>query len=152
MMTVTRQEAILNFWLNQPAILDAVAPGFETIDASAFFDNPRNVMLEHPHGIAVFFYKGAGVYDGHYLFGPNLRGKAAIEVAKSMLSTLFTSYGALTILGQTPRENRPARMVTRALGFLPYGNGSVDTFNRPCVDYVLTRERWEQLPWAEKKA
>lgn len=145
---IDRRGAVLNLWLNRPDILAVIAPGFDLLDASGFFDNPRNVMLEHPHGISLFFYQSAGVYHGHYVFGDKLRGKAAIKAAKTMLNEVFTKYGAEVILGQTPSENRPARVVNRALGFIPYGSGSVDSFNRPCVDYVLTRKRWEQLPWA----
>lgn len=145
-----RRAAVLNFWMNQPEIVSVIAPGFELSDWSIFFDNPRNVMLEHPHGIALFFYEGDGAYDGHYVFGPKLRGKKALVVAKGMINVIFTRYNATTILGHVATVNRPARVVTRALGFVPTGHGSVDTFHRPCVDYVLTRSQWERLPWAVK--
>lgn len=149
-MTVDRRAAVLNHWLNSPEILPIIAPGMQTVDTSPFFDNPRNIMLEHKFGVSVWFYEGDGVYDGHYVFGPNLRGKEALDVARDMVNEVFTRYHAKTILGQVAVGNRPARTVTRALGFSRYGRGSVDTFNRPCVDYVLTRDEWKRQPWALK--
>lgn len=147
---IDRRAAVLNLWINKDYILPVIAPGFSLIDASSFFDNPRNVLLEHPHGVSVWFYKGGGVFDGHFLFGDKLRGKKALVAARGMLNRVFTEHCAETILGQTPRDNRPARVVSRALGFVPYGSGSVDSFNRPCVDYVLTRTEWQRQPWALK--
>lgn len=147
---IDRRAAVLNFWLNEPFILAELAPGFAVIDASSFFDEPRNVMLEHDHGISLWFYKGGGVYEGHYAFGPKLRGKDALQAARAMLNAIFTRYSAETILGQVTVGNRPARTVTRSLGFSRYGRGSVDTSNRPCVDYVLTRTEWQRQSWALK--
>lgn len=143
--------ARLNFWVNHPDILPFVAPGFAAFDASPFFNEPRNVMLEHAHGLGLFFYAGDGVYEGHYLFGPKLRGREALHTAQRMISEVFTRHGATAILGKVARDHRPARVLTRALGFVPFGRGSVDSFNRPCVDYRLTREQWAKLPWAAMK-
>ena len=143
--------ARLNFWLNDPAILPFVGgPDAEAIDSTPFFRNPDNVMLECDGGCSIFFAAPAegefrGAYEGHYLFGPRLRGVAAMVAARRMISEVFTVYGATSILGQVMCDNTPARIMTRSLGFKPIGNGSRDPFNRPCVDYVLTRERWRAL-------
>lgn len=148
---IDRRQAIINLWANDVSIQPHVAPGFPLMDYGTFFDNPRNVMTEHKHGIALFIYIGNGDFDGHFLFGPNLRGKDAVSAAQAMINDIFTVHHANSILGKTPVENRPARLVSRALGFIPYGRGSVDTFNRPCVDYVLSRNEWMHQSWASLK-
>ena len=143
--------AQLNYWLNTPEWLEYIGgPGCDTIDGSKFFNNPDNAAYFHDHGCAMFFAapsegEYATAYEGHYLFGPKLRGVAGLAFARQAISTLFTEYRATSILGQVMRDNTPARVMTRSLGFMPIGNGSRDPFNRSCVDYVLTRGRWRAL-------
>jgi RimJ/RimL family protein N-acetyltransferase len=144
---VTDKLATLNRWLNDPAWLKTIGgPDAVSIDGEAFFRNPDNVALFHDNGCGLFIAAPAegdfrGTYEGHYLFGPRLRGSAALGVARRMISEVFQVYGATSILGQVMADNMPARLMTRSLGFRPIGNGR-DPFNRPCVDYVLTRSQW----------
>jgi hypothetical protein len=141
-----QERAIINYWVNHPAIVGHVAPGYGYLDASGFFLNPRNVMLHHPRGCMLFFHDERG-YKGHYLFGDRLRGKEAKDVACKMVNTIFTRYKAPAIFGSILRGNRPARVMTRAIGLTPTGTVSSDNLGRPCVDYCLARETWERLPY-----
>lgn len=114
-----------------------LAPGFSRVDMTAFFERPGNIMLGDADGIALFGLVAPGVYEGHYLFP----GRASIDKCRKFLSTVFDSHYADAILGHVPVENRPARAMTRALGFTRQGT-SVSLSGRSCVDYVLERHSW----------
>jgi hypothetical protein len=132
---------LLNYLANRPEIIRELAPGYATVDLEGFFDEPRNVMLGDENGVVLFGAVGRGVYQMHYLLTDELRGPAALAFIKSCLREMFTNHGAVAITGQTPRSNRAARAVNRALGGRPIGE-STDSHGRPCLNYLLERETW----------
>lgn len=135
---LTSQLAILNQLVNDPTILEHVAPGHYAIDMAGFF-RPGNVMLGDQHGAALFGMISPGVYEGHYLLKPG-----QIGLARQFISQLFTEHYADAIVGHIPVNHRAARAMTRALGFTRQGT-SVSPSGRSCVDYVLERHTWEKL-------
>lgn len=124
-----------------------LAPGFDRVDMSAFFERPGNFMLGDADGIALFGLISPGVYEGHYLFP----GRASIDKCRQFMSTVFIDHYADAIVGHVPVENRAARTMTRALGFTRQGT-SVSFTGRSCVDYVLERRKWETLSAASLEA
>lgn len=138
---MTRLE-LLNAICNRPEMLEALAPGFDSVDMSAFFDRPGNVFLGDADGAAIFAEKPnePGVFEGHYLLVPGRPGNA--DLARSFLRTMFTEHGASAIWGFTPKENAGARALSRLLGFAPRGTSLLPS-GRSCVIYVLERTRWE---------
>lgn len=143
-MTRADDIEMLDCIVNQPEILAAVAPGYLRMDLTAFFDRPGNVMFGDDRGVVLFGAKGDGAFDMHYLFTSSLRGRAALSTIKEAISALFTCHLAHVITGSTPRENRAARAMNRALGGIPYGV-SVDSQGRHCIDYVLERATWTKV-------
>lgn len=131
----------LNAAVNEPGVLAAVAPGFAEFDLSDFLSDPRNVALRCGDAVAIFEYCAPGVYDGHYLFPKNVRGKVALQAARKIIHEMFTKYRAIVITGSIPREHRAARCLTRALGFQKSGE-STDATDEGCVDYELRRDEW----------
>lgn len=129
----------LNLVANHPAVLDQI--GLTKLDLSNFFRNDGNVALGVNEGVALFGYRGNGVYEGHYLFTPALRGKRALAIARLMLAHMFTTRGARVIVGETPVSDRAARHFTSALGFTRRGT-TTDTQGRPCVVYEMDRASW----------
>lgn len=142
-----RDPALLNRVANQPEVLAGIAPGYLAIDLAAFFDGPGNVMAGDERGVVLFVFQGDGAYDMHYLFTSSMRGAAALRLIRSSISDLFTYYHAHAITGQTPRDNRAARAINRALGGRPFGV-SVDSQGRDCINYVLERATWVRLSGA----
>lgn len=132
---------LLNHVVNQPEVLAEIAPGYERVDLSRFFDHPRNMMCGDERGVLLFAYRGQDVYELHYCFTAQLRGRAALQAVRAALKTVFTRHNAVAICGATPRDNRAARMMNRALGARPIGV-SVDIHGRTCINYVLERVRW----------
>lgn len=132
---------LLNMIANQPEVLQWIAPGYLRIDLGPFFDKPGNLMLGDDRGVVLFSFLGDSTYKMDYLLTSSLRGPAALRAIKTAIAALFTQREAHAITGQTPRDNRPARAVNRALGGRPYGV-SVDSQGRHCIDYVLERETW----------
>lgn len=132
----------LNTIANHYAVKYQVIPCLDTaVDLSDFLEDPRNVAYGDERGAAIFEYLGHGHYRGHYLFTPEISGHELLEIGRGALRELFTVYGACAIHGSTPRDNRAARVVNRALGFKLVGT-STDPAGRPCNDYKLDRETW----------
>lgn len=144
-MTPAQHNAdLLNRVANQPEVLTEIAPGYLRIDLAGFFDKPGNLMLGDDRGVVLFSFLGDATYKMDYLLTSSLRGPAAMRAVKTAMAALFTYREAHAITGQTPRDNRPARAMNRALGGRPYGV-SVDSQGRRCIDYVLERARWVHL-------
>jgi hypothetical protein len=141
---MSNKAAYLNEIANSPEVLRYVAPGYASVDMSGFFESPGNVMVSANGGCVLFADRGEGVYEGHYLLTYALRGAKAMRFLRAALDFAFTVRGASAIVGDTPLDNRAARAVTRALGFLPVGE-RVDTSGRYCVSYRMERSRWAQL-------
>lgn len=133
--------SLLNYVVNQPEVLPFVAPGCEYLDMEPFFNNPANVMLGDERGLVIFAALGDASYEGHYLLTRALPAAQRLPFLRACLVAMFTEHNAHAIRGKTPRDNRAARIVNRALGFLPVGS-ALDNTGRPCTYYVLERATW----------
>lgn len=140
----TEQINLLNSVVNQPEMLAKMAPLYEHVDMSHFFDNPKNLIFGDEHGVVIFGYLGDGAYEGHYMLTDTLSRKAKWKLMQRALREVFTTHGAWVINGTTPRDNLAARVVNRALGFHPVGT-TTDTMGRACIKYKLERDRWVAL-------
>lgn len=135
------QADVLNRIANDPAVLEQMR--LQWVDLSGFYLRPKNVALGGESGVALFGYRGRGVYEGHYLFPPAVRGKEALAQCRAFLHTMFTNYRASLIIGEVPIENRAARHFTNALGFTRQGVSVIQ--GRSCVVYHMERATWEVL-------
>jgi len=135
------QYELLDYLANRPEIIGEIAPGYATVDLRSFFLNSKNIMIGNEDGVVLFGDLGRGVYQMHYLLTDKVRGRAAFKVIKSAIETMFTFHGAVAITGATPRTNRAARAMNRALGGRPIGV-SEDSHGRPCINYILERSSW----------
>ncbi len=84
-----------------------------------WFEIPGNICLVDDNDFALFTLEYPGFYWGHYCF--ESRGKEAKQKGLFFLREMFTKHGAKLIGGLTPIENKPARWMTRQLGFKSYG-------------------------------
>ena len=139
--------ARMNDWVNRPEWHTTFNPN-EDVSFAKFFNNPDNCAFWHPNGQGLAIYFAArrnrgfdNVYIGHAIFGPGLRGAEALDFSRACVNEVFTAYGASSIFGEIRRDNAPARAMVRALGLKRIGYGS-DPFNRPTVQYVMTRGMW----------
>lgn len=135
---------LLNRLVNKPGIVEFVAPGYFNVDLSKAALDPRNVIYGDIDGAILFVYIAPQCYGMHYLLTRKRRGKKALSFCRRALNHMFTQFGALAIVGSTPADNLPARVMNNALGGKPVGV-SVDSLGRSCVDYVLDRDTWEAL-------
>lgn len=134
----------LNAAANQPEVLPFVAEGFDAIDLGPFFNNPANVALHHEDGVMIFAQARPHIFEGHYLFPKEVRGKAALRIANAMITEMFTKHGAHVIYGDISRTNRAACVFTRALGFHRLYPGA-DKVAAPLLRFFMTREEWASL-------
>lgn len=135
------QIALLNLLVNQPEILPHMAPSYWRVDMRAFFDRPGNMIYGDARGVVLFGNMGDGRYEVHYMLTSSLRGRAALQRIKEAFTALFTYRDAVAIVGSTPRENRAARAMNRALGGRPIGE-QLDSLGRPSITYILERSTW----------
>lgn len=97
---------------------------------------PENLMITDGKGNVSLFELGSdGIYTGHYFFV--VRGKAALSLAREMVTFFFDNTEAKAIRGLTPLQKLGARWMSRQLGFK--GHGVVNTENGPCELFILTK-------------
>lgn len=137
-----RHRHLLNRVANHPDVLRFIAPGYQSVDLDAFFAAPENVMFGDANGLLLFCHQPSDhTYEMHWLLTEAVRGRAALRMAKNAIATVFTNFDACAITGSTPRENRAACMMNRALGGVPDGV-SADSMGRPCIKFKLERTTW----------
>lgn len=128
-----------------PAVKEHLIGPYDTVDLSKFFADPESLSLKVGDAIAMFAkHPDNGAYEAHFAFPPSVRGSAAIRAAEQMLEFMFTKRGACVIYGQTPRDNRAARLVNRRLGFQVSGH-STNELGWKCIDYELRSLSWAVL-------
>jgi hypothetical protein len=85
-------------------------------DLTALVSDRRNVCLSNGSDLAIFAWRGPGIYEGHLEF--KSRGREAIRVGKAMLAEM---RDARMIWGPTPVGLRHVRWFQRQLGFVSHG-------------------------------
>lgn len=101
---------------------------------SEWLDDENNVMLSDGKNIALFeATKVKSVALGHYFFSS--RGKQALEKGKQFIDFLFDNSRFTIIQGLTPVFNKPARWMSRQLGFQSIAiintpNGECELFHK----------------------
>lgn len=143
-MTVIRlAAAALNVYANLPEVRPALNLDTDSIDLTGHL-LCGSVAL-HCDGATALFVPEAGGYEGHYMFSSGCPPHRRLRAARDLLDYVFDTLGASTVWGTTPRDNRAADRLTRALGFVPIGT-LTDGAGRPCTRYELKRETWVFLP------
>ena len=129
----------LNRLANRPEILTNLHPGADTLDLTPLALAPHTFIAFYDDlNAGLFFPHGRGMqWEGHFLFA-TLRGKAARAMGQWCCSALFDYTPAVAIVGLGPLENKPARIMARAIGCRPVGR-SVDVLDRACTRYVMER-------------
>lgn len=141
-MQQVEKAELLNYVANHPDVLPWLAPHLPYIDLSGFLLVPENVMFGDHRGLIIFLYQAkAHTYQLHWLLTDEIRGRAALLMARNAIATMFTKFDCCAITGSTPRDNLPARAMNRALGAVPVGV-STDSQGRACIDYSLERRTW----------
>lgn len=95
--------------------------GHDDVDYEEWVSDPQNIALINDQGdISIFEIGVKGIYSGHYCF--KSKGREAIKSARGFLDTLFnTCYNIDVLMGLTPVDNRPARWISRQIGFKSMG-------------------------------
>jgi len=134
---------------NRIAAHPAVAPmlGFDRVGATIDFSDLAKepdfyaLLSNGEDATMVMEWSAPFTWQMHTMFLPSCRGKRAITVAKQMIRHMLTVEGAFMIWGQTPVENRAARLFNRwcgatSVGFKPHA------FLGPCEIFVGLGSEW----------
>jgi hypothetical protein len=114
----------------------------EQEDPIAWISDPNNIVLVNEDGdVALFEPRVKGQYSGHYFF--KNRGRAAIKAGKAFLDELFnTCYNIGAVTGFCPIDNKPARWMSRQIGFTSYG--PVDLHELHFELFIITKEEFNK--------
>lgn len=113
---------------------------YEEVDYQKWLDNHKNVMFTEDGSIGLATYEYKGVYNLHWFFTKEHRGKAALELAHRMLNKFFTEIDCNAFRGLTPIKNRAASYLARQMGCKSYGILEMDT--EPHELFILTKDEY----------
>jgi len=110
---------LINLVSNMPGVREFICYKSDAMNwAPAFEEGDDIIILSDGDGACGVFARTAPrTYQVHTIFGPNVRGRQAIETASGMLD--FMRPFASVIWGATPVENCKARWFNRQLGAMP---------------------------------
>lgn len=96
------------------------------------------ILVNERDDCGLFLKKGEKVYEAHYLF--KSRGKDAFLSSNEFLERMFEIAEVIT--GEIKAENRPAKLLTRKLGFTSLG-----VLEYPQGDYELFMLSKKDFKW-----
>jgi hypothetical protein len=94
-----------------------LGPQVENRDHYVFLVDPTERLC------LIFEWSAPGVWQMHSMSMPDFRGKAMMRAAKALIHEMFVEVGADMLWGQTPLQNRAARMFNRLVGAISCGFG-----------------------------
>jgi len=110
------------------------------VDVSEWMSDPNNIVLTNSNGdLAIFEIGFKNVYTGHYYF--KSRGRQAITAAREFLDEIFNKcYNIHVVLGMTPIGNKPARWISRQVGFKSYGTEELN--GKEYEVFIITKKEF----------
>lgn len=84
-----------------------------------YVDSTEHRFYEYGVDAGAFFHDGNRVWSCHYLC--NSRGRKAMDATKAVLTDFFTNEDAVAVTGLIKDNNRPAKILTRKVGFTSLG-------------------------------
>lgn len=104
----------VNLIINHPDVFPHVADGLPyPLDCTELM-NGRNIFLTAEGGGMCLIWIRDDVYEGHYYFLPDFRGKSCINEGRNALK--WCANHGISIIGRTPINNRPARIFNTRIG------------------------------------
>lgn len=114
----THDTELLNRIANSSAVLPFIG-GVKRDDWLTPEDDENVVLLtDGENAIGAFINTAPNIYQCHWLFGENVRGRAALDLCQQMVNWM-RGYGAEILWGTTPLDNRKALWFNRRMGAVP---------------------------------
>lgn len=92
----------------------------DAIPYDAWVSNKKNVMLVEGKNVGLATFDYPGLYTVHWFY--EVRGRAAIKLARAMLAEMFEKYDARVIRGLTAKKLKAARWLAKQVGLKSYGD------------------------------
>ena len=109
----------INRIINDPAVYPHVSHGAGyPLDVEPLMGD-KNIFIMAEGGGFAFIHVEGQVYEGHYYFLPEFRGKYAIDTAKECLNWL--AERGIMLIGRTPLDNKSARLFNKLIGMKRVG-------------------------------
>ena len=85
------------------------------VDATDYMPRVTTILTRH----GGFFLEPitSAILEAHMFFEPEGRGKEVIQAARAGLRYAFDTLKAAVVFGRIPITDRPARLLTRIIGF-----------------------------------
>lgn len=121
-----------------------LSPGHsEEDDYGDWVNDPKNIMLIEDDNVGCAHLEYPGVYSVHWFFR-SAKGRSAITLARKMCGEMFNTYGAQTLQGLTPTDNKPARWLAKQVGLKSYGFVTYPD-NGPHELMYITKKEWQEI-------
>ena len=150
-MMRTYNAAVHNAVGNHPSVSTAIE--HDASRGPLFFDNlaiePAYFALLHNEtqdAASIFEFRGPGIWESHTMFLPSCRGRKGVIAAKMMMAEMFTIHDADILWGQTPVDNRAARLFNKWIGATERGRG-VHSVAGDVVYFRVDRATWLSDHW-----
>lgn len=98
---------------------ELLARGFPGTDFAAFLAEPLHVALIEGESVAVFAWRGPGIYEVHVNF--TVRGRQAVDLMARMIAAMRFSHDARLFWAMIPQEDRKTRIFARLCGWKSLG-------------------------------
>jgi len=92
------------------------------LDFTPWCEDPRNIVLIDGGFVAMFVWRGPGIYECHLMVRKDARGAHAMQTGRDMLAYV-RKEGAHTVWGQPSVYNRAAICYIRRMGLKSVGFG-----------------------------
>lgn len=145
-MIISKDAKYLNFLVNDPDIRPYCGgDGKSFLDFTPNFENL--LCFEADGGAWMLDEEEQDIYECHYFFMPEYRGKYALNFGRTVINIMFSIFGAKELIGRAPVENRLTSFYNTALGCV---KGPVEEVHIPQLDwrymaqiFTLTKEDWQ---------
>lgn len=103
------------------------------LDLGEFMAEPLHLAIEDSGSVALFAWRGPGIYEVHVNF--KARGRAALDLGHAMLAHVRKEHGGRLFWSMVPPDSRHVVMFTRLMGWK--SRGVLETRNGACELFVL---------------
>lgn len=117
----TTAQHFVDLIINHPDVRPTVQKGCDRLSSVDVLSDYRNICYGGEGGVAIFIWKGEGVYEGHVFLVPGCRGACGLAFGKAALRALFASGACCKVVAEVPWELPAARWYVRRLGFVSRG-------------------------------
>lgn len=124
-ITQTHDSELVNRIALDEAVLPFIGGDPDADWGAAAHDEKVTLLTDGEHAIGCFVQTTPTIYQCHWLFGPECRGRKALDLCTEMVAWM-SDHGATILWGTTPLNNRKALWFNRRMGAVATWNDDAE--------------------------